>query len=40
MADVPRFFTLAAKKRSERAPKLKTLLDNEVNGRARSQGDQ
>ena len=27
MADVPRSFTLVAKKRSERVPKLKALLD-------------
>jgi rubrerythrin len=27
MADVPRSFTLVAKKRSERIPKLKALLD-------------
>ena len=29
MADVPRSFTLVAKKRSERVPKLKTLLEQE-----------
>ena len=29
MADVPRSFTLVAKKRSERVPKLKAVLNNE-----------